>query len=323
MNSRHRSDARTTRSSGKPTELRSGENQERRRRVVSPLTVAATREDPTDEGPTVQEGAIGLGTGEVVLLPLRELDLTDRQFMFRAALRTGDLRRSLHEEGQQIPIVVRRLPNKKYQIISGFRRCTAAKALGWSTIAAIVRKDLTDEQAFRASVLENTARRTYSDIDRAFIIRAYRERGYASREIGRVLGLNIRQVRNLHGLLQLPEAMQQAIDDPEQRFSTTHALALKVLMARFPSLEVGPYIREVNEKDLSVPELRRLVVRTCAKETPAAFSSLFQGPGTNWKKGEIRLAPIKVELDQLSRAEGKKLKRELQHLLKEIQKRGL
>lgn len=92
-----------------------------------------------------------------------------------------------------MPIIVRSYGKgrgTRYQIISGFRRTTAVRDLGFEAIPAVVRTDLEDdEEAFRASVLENTQRKTYSDIDRALVIRGYDERGHTGREIAEVLGL--------------------------------------------------------------------------------------------------------------------------------------
>ena len=253
------------------------------------------------------------------MLPLDDIDHDDTSFMFRAIMRVGDLKRSLQEEGQQIPIVVRRTQGKKkYQIISGFRRTNAARAIGWKEIAAIVRTGLSDEEAFRASILENTARKTYSDIDRAHIIRAYRARGHGGDEVAKVMGLTDRQVRNLLSLLELPEAVQAAIDDPDQYFSTTHVLTLKKLKGQYPELDYDQYIAIVNEERLAVPQLKRRVTKDHGQEPPPGFTSLFQEKGTDWRKGEIRFAPVKVAIEELSEVEKEKLRGELERLMKKL-----
>ena len=42
-----------------------------------------------------------------------------------------------------------------YRIVCGFRRVVALRELGVSTLKAVIRADLSDDQALRLSVLEN------------------------------------------------------------------------------------------------------------------------------------------------------------------------
>ncbi len=257
-----------------------------------------------------------IGKGEVVKLRLDELDGADTTYCFRANVRIGNLKKSLDEDGQQIPIIVRRPQGKsKYQIISGFRRSKAALHLGWHEIAAIIRNGLSDEEAFRAAVLENTARKTYSDIDRAYIIRAYRDRGHGGDEVATLMGLTGRQVRNLLSLLELPKPVQAAVDDLEQHFSTTHALTLKKLKGTYPKLDYKRWVAVVNKEMLSVTQLKRRVKKEQGGEVSSEFETLFQAKGTDWRKGEVRFAPVKVVIAKMSEGEKEKLKGELQRLL--------
>jgi ParB/RepB/Spo0J family partition protein len=254
--------------------------------------------------------------GEVVMLPLEELDGQDTTYLFRATVRVGDLQRSLREEGQQIPIIVRRTQGKKkYQIISGFRRTKAAAQLRWKEISAIVRSGLTDDEAFRASVLENTARKTYSDVDRAYIIKAYKDRGHGGEEVAKIMGLTDRQVRNLASLLELPETVQAAIDDPEQHFSTTHALTLKKLKGIYPRLDYRKWVAGVNGEQLSVSQLKRRVTAEYKGRQESSFESIFQSKGTDLRRGEFRFAPVKLVLSEMSDEGKAKLKGELEALL--------
>lgn len=282
---------------------------------------ASSAEEPTaDQTETTQPTtAKSITDGKVVMVRLDEIDVGDTTFQFRATLRIGDLKTSLKAEGQQIPIVVRRgQGKKKYQIISGFRRTTAAKELGWTEIAAIVRQGLSEEEAFRAAILENTARKTYSDIDRAYVIRSYRERGHGGDEVAKVMNLTDRQVRNLLSLLELPDEVQGAVDDPDQHFSTTHALTLKKLKRKYPKLDFNQWVAMVNQDELSVSQMIRQVNAEHKGEAKKIFKSLFQNKGTDWKKGEVRLAPLKIKVDELSEQERSRLKSELERLMKKL-----
>jgi ParB/RepB/Spo0J family partition protein len=261
---------------------------------------------------------IQLEAGRVEHVRIEDINLEDETYKFRAALRVGPLKDSLKDQGQQVPIMVRRKQGqRKYQLISGFRRVTAASLLGWETIAAIVRNGLSDEEAFRVSVLENTARKTYSDVDRAYVMKAYEQRGYSSADIGGLMGLTKRQVNNIKSLLELPKEVQTAIDDEGQAFSTTHALTLKKLKKKYPKLDYRTWIRKVNDENLSVQGLIRAVNdANKGKVAKSSLKSLFRDDGTDFKSGAVRLRPVKFNVKELGDEDRDHLRTELNQLLK-------
>lgn len=281
---------------------------------------------PTDrDGGMEPDGAgvagtsgIQLEAGKVEHIRIEDINLEDETYRFRAALRVGPLKDSLERQGQQVPIMVRRKQGqRKYQLISGFRRVTAAAQLGWETIAAVVRNGLSDEEAFRVSVLENTARKTYSDIDRAFVMKAYEQRGHSSADIGGLMGLTKRQVNNIKSLLELPKEVQAAIDDEGQTFSTTHALTLKKLRKKYPKLDYKTWIKRVNDENLSVAQLLRAVNEANkGKAAKGAMKSLFRDDGTDFETGDVRLRPVKFNVRTLAEEERDRLRAELQEILK-------
>lgn len=275
------------------------------------------RATPDTHAPTAPtQRPTGIGPSEVVLLPIDALDFDDTAWMFRASLRTGPLERSIRLQGQQVPIVVR--PSSQadtWQIVSGFRRATAMRNLGLTHVAGIVRMDLQeDEAAFKASVLENTARKTYSDIDRALVIRGFERSGYRSVQVADLMGLTKRQKNKLKSLLDLPEVVQQAVDDPDGRFATRHALLLKQLQGRYPALQWAPWIEAVNGEELSVAQLTRRVNATY-RSAEEGFTSLFRANDTDLDEGVVRFQPVKVRISELSEEEKKALRLELEALL--------
>ncbi len=260
----------------------------------------------------------------VVHVQVARLDFDDETFRFRAALRIGPLQGSIEREGQQLPIIVRKVGQtraQRYQIISGFRRATAMRELGAETIAAIVREDLDDDEAaFRAAVLENSQRKTYSDLDRALVIKSYEDRGYRSVDVAEVMGLSKRQKNNLKSLLDLPRTVRDAIDDPDNHFTTTHGLALKQLKGRYRALHYGTWVTAVHDGNdgdgLSVSQLKRAVnahYRAEAQNEPVG--SIFRSGDTKVDKGVFRLQPMKIEVQTLTEKERSSLRSELGLLL--------
>jgi len=256
-------------------------------------------------------------TTELAKLPITKLDFDDRTFMFRVTLRLADLEASIAAEGQQIPIVVRpSVHGEAYQIISGFRRASAMRELGLDTIAAIVRHDLDDDElAFRAAIIENEQRQTYSDIDRALAIIRYEQAGWSSVDVADLMGLRERQKYNLKRLLTLPEVIQVAIDDPNDHCSATHGLVLGQLARRYPDLDVGQWVATINRDQLSITQLRRTIHKAHKPATPPRLGSIFNNKASDRARGVFRFDAVKVVVAELDEQEREQLRGELRELL--------
>jgi len=227
--------------------------------------------------------------------------------------------KSIESEGQQLPIVVRKKGKTRamrYQVVSGFRRATAMKELGLETIAAIVRQDLDDDEAaFRAAVIENEQRKTYSDIDRALVIHRYERAGHSSVQVADLMGLTKRQKNNIRSLLDLPEVVQEAIGDPASHFGATHGITLRQLAGRYEGLDVGAWVERVNTEQLSVAQLKRQVNKAHKAPGRAPLGSIFNPGATEREKGIYRLQPVKLDVAALGDEDKAKLRAELEELL--------
>ena len=103
----------------------------------------ATRSHDAPEAVTEQASTASWGDSTTQVRPLgttsvhrveeirlSTIDVDDHTYMFRAVLRANDLARSLAAQGQHTPILLRRLAGRSsYQVVSGFRRLTAAREL--------------------------------------------------------------------------------------------------------------------------------------------------------------------------------------------------
>ena len=123
----------------------------------------------------------------------------------------ADLGRSLRENQLQ-PILVR--PNrpgseKPYLLVAGERRCRAARIEGMTQLWARV-KDLTDEQAEKAQVVENIHRKNLTQIEEAKKI----EHDLETMSMDEVMAkYNISRTRlsKMMGLLDLPEQAKRLV----------------------------------------------------------------------------------------------------------------
>lgn len=262
----------------------------------------------------------GLTAGrEVEHVALTEINLADETFKFRVNLRVKDLVESITQNGQQLPVILRRRDGHvELQVISGFRRLTAIHAIGWPSAHAIVLEDVSDEEAFRLSILENEKRKTYSDLDRAYAITKYRQMGLKVADIASDLfGLSKKQVERLQALTELPDFMQQAIAD--DRLPTTQALVLKQLHDKYGVAQVNlvHWTEKATAESLSVRSLRAAIVESLPAKLPVP--SLYSST-TDKKSGSaiLRLKAVRLDLGQLTSEQRAMLAQELDALLHHV-----
>lgn len=99
----------------------------------------------------------------------------------------AELADSLREHGLLQPVVVRRHFAAGYELVAGHRRLEAAKLLGWTEIAAVVR-DESDDRAYILTLVENLQREDLSPKEEAAALEVLvRERGWTTRQVGEAI----------------------------------------------------------------------------------------------------------------------------------------
>ena len=120
-----------------------------------------------------------------------------------------ELAQSLRDEGQLTPVLVR--PNGDgYELVSGERRWRAAKLAGLEVLRAEVR-ELTDELAYRLSLIENVARANLTPIEEAQAFRKLIDDGKTQAEVGGLVGKSQQYVADRLALLRLPDKVQELV----------------------------------------------------------------------------------------------------------------
>ncbi|WP_040787707.1 ParB/RepB/Spo0J family partition protein [Nocardia paucivorans] len=157
-----------------------------------------------------------------------------RQYFDEAAL--AELVHSIREFGLMQPIVVRRLPGDRYQLIMGERRWRACQEAGLETIPAIVR-ETTDDGLLRDALLENIHRVQLNPLEEAAAYQQLLEEfGVTQEELANRLGRSRPVVTNMIRLLKLPIPVQRRV--AAGVLSAGHARALL-------GLEGGPEAQEM------------------------------------------------------------------------------
>ncbi len=122
-----------------------------------------------------------------------------------------ELARSLAENGQLSPILVRPRGESRYEVVAGERRYQAARLLGWKEIDCRCGA-LSDEEALRLALQENLQRDDLCQIDLSDALQEYAElTGYDSVHIGLQFGKSSGRVRQLLSLQKLHPEVRQAV----------------------------------------------------------------------------------------------------------------
>ncbi len=189
-----------------------------------------------------------------------------------------ELAGSIKVHGVIQPITVRKISDKKYQLISGERRLRASKMAGLSEIPAYVRT-ANDQEVVEMALIENIQREDLNAIEVALTYqRLIDECDLTHENLGERLSKDRSTITNYLRLLKLPPEIQKALR--EKFISMGHARSI----ISIPEVEKQLYVlKEINSKDLSVRKTEELVRLLSSK------ANNTQG-NTNPDKKEIPLS---------------------------------
>lgn len=193
-----------------------------------------------------------------------------------------ELARSIRESGVIQPIVVRS-QGDRYELLAGERRWRAAQGAGLDRIPAIVRDDLSDEEAFVLGLIENLQRESLTPLETAQGLKrlaALHQLTHGA--LGQRIGKSREYVTHFLRLLSLHPQVQGAIDAGE--LSMGHA---KVL-AGLPLGEQATWLARIREADWSVRAFERQLQR--ARDLPEQATSNTPGKSADWLRLEREIA---------------------------------
>ncbi|OGS08741.1 MAG: hypothetical protein A2270_04095 [Elusimicrobia bacterium RIFOXYA12_FULL_51_18] len=180
----------------------------------------------------------------------------------------AELVQSIKEHGLLQPISVWRDADGAFELIAGERRWRACKAAGLKEVEAIIKKDLTDQQKFGLSLIENIQREDLNAIDHALAYRQLMDEFSISQtDIAKKLGKSKSAVSNTLRLLELEEDIQKGVQTGA--VSEGHARALISIPDKGKRKEA--YERILTEK-ISVRELEAYAQNFHARRPRAKIS---------------------------------------------------
>lgn len=164
----------------------------------------------------------------------------------------SELSDSIKQNGILQPLLVRK-KGAKYEIVAGERRYQAAKLAGLEEVPVII-KDISDAEVFKLALIENLQRADLSPLEEA---RGYKqlikERSLTQDEVAKLVSKSRSAVTNTLRLLDLPEEVQQFVEDG--LITAGHARA--ILAVPSPEGRVKLTQKVVDEK-LSVRQTENL-----------------------------------------------------------------
>ena len=147
-------------------------------------------------------------TGGLQMLPIKKIrPFHDHPFHLYEGDRLEDMVASVREHGILNPVIVREIDGG-YEMLSGHNRMNAAKLVGLKEIPAIVKIDLSEEEAYVYVIETNLMQRSFSDLlisEKAAVLKArYEKKSCQGRrndiieEIARLEGKEVEVTRG-HG----------------------------------------------------------------------------------------------------------------------------
>jgi ParB family chromosome partitioning protein len=193
---------------------------------------------PPRPAPAPQPRAEEPETGKPREVPLHHIERNPFQTRKRFDdQQLAELGASIAASGVVQPILVRPLPDGRFQLIAGERRWLASQLAGKATIPAIVR-NVSDEQAMEITIVENLQRADLNPMEQARAFdRLGRDFKMTQEQISIRTGKNRATVANFLRLMRLPEEIQAKVEAGELSFG--HARALLALESPESILKVA------------------------------------------------------------------------------------
>ena len=217
-------------------------------------------------------------TGTIVKIPLTQIEVNPFQprIDFNEEALT-DLAKSIKIHGVVQPITVRKLSNKKFQLIAGERRLRASKLADIEDIPAYVR-EANDQESLEIALIENIQREDLNAFEIALNYqRLIDECSLTHEDLSTRLGKSRAAVTNYLRLLKLPPDIQSGLKS--KAISMGHARAL----AGIDDIVMQLYVfREIGSKSLSVRQTESLIKqnnkqpksKASPKKLPLAYQKL-------------------------------------------------
>ena len=187
-----------------------------------------------------------------------------------------ELAKSMDSNGLLQPIMVR--PDEDdFILIAGERRWRAACLLGWETIPAIVRSDVTLGEAAKLQLLENIVRRNLNPVEEARALQRMQDGGYTLKELSDATGIVPSQIAWRVKMLDAREDVLELVILGHIKPSMCYE------MSKLSPDGQGRVLRAITSEKLNTDEVTQFCRHVLAEESQA---EMF--PETKLSKEQVR-----------------------------------
>lgn len=187
-----------------------------------------------------------------------------------------NLKRSIKETGQLIPIIIRQNQDGELELVAGFRRLNAAKQLGFSIKALIT--DVEDDEAAVIKAAENHVREDLDAFERAksFYSITKEKKILSAKKLAAKLGISQPSVSQYTRLMSIPEEIQSLLTVEYKETITTDDGVTTVLRRKTPGIrslvKIAAFYEKMEEdaKKANIAHIRELLE---SKSIPALSST--------------------------------------------------
>ena len=242
--------------------------------VVALSHAYAAHSREMSQSPTADEPFVNHPAGTPREVPTDQIDPNPYQTRMHVdEQKLDELTRSIVASGVVQPIIVRPLPNGRFQLIAGERRWRASIKAGKEAVPAILR-EVSDEQAMEMTIVENLQRADLNPMEQA---RAYdrlsRDFHMTQEQVAQRTGKDRATVANFLRLLRLPAPVQSKVESGDLSFGHARALlsldsAEEILKAMTKVVALSMSVRQTETyvQGLMDPERKRKKGEEKAKE---------------------------------------------------------
>jgi len=243
---------------------------------VTPAPAPTPEPVPVPVQAPVEKPAPEVLWGRPLEIALEQIDRNPMQTrtQFDAA-KLKELAMSIAATGVVQPVVVKAMPNGRYQLIMGERRWLASQDAGKATIPAIV-SEATDVQAMEMTIVENLQRADLNPMEQA---RAYQRLSLdfkmTQEQMAVRTGKDRASVTNFLRLLKLPKGIQEKVEAGLLTFGHARALLgleeeAAILNAAQKVIALGMSVRQTESyvQGLLNPEAREQKEKAVVAQDP-------------------------------------------------------
>ena len=171
-----------------------------------------------------------------------------------------DLVQSIRKDGLHSPVVLKKINEGKYELLSGQRRFRAHQILRKPTIKAyVIEKNIDEFEAKKLSFIENAARKDMKRADYVDTIQVFMNKYNNTKTVAEELGMSVSTIRKYLTIGRLPEKVQVQLQ--EKKITGDSAIkALDALGGDETNVDSEVLLETAQEiQKLSLPAKKKMV----------------------------------------------------------------